>query len=83
MFTPFSIIGCSLELLKPGEQGIVAFYQNENTKILDKIISIGIKIGTSITIEQQFPSLLVKVNNQTITINQKIARTIYVRIVES
>ncbi|AFY43964.1 FeoA family protein [Nostoc sp. PCC 7107] len=83
MFPSFKVTGCSLELLEPGEQGIVAFYQTSNTKILEEITSIGVKIGTSITLEQQFPTLLIKVGGHIISINQQIARNIYVRIVAS
>jgi ferrous iron transport protein A len=83
MFTPFSVTGCSLELLKAGEQGIVKFYQTQDKKIIEQITSIGIKIGTCIKLEQQFPSLIIKVGYQTISINKQIAQTIYVRIVES
>ncbi|MCC5634394.1 ferrous iron transport protein A [Nostoc sp. CHAB 5844] len=83
MFTPFNVAGCSLELLKPGEQGIVIFHRNQDKKILEQITSIGIKIGTYITLEPKFFSLLIQVNGQTININQQLARTIYVRIVEN
>ncbi|MBE9205853.1 FeoA domain-containing protein [Nostoc sp. LEGE 06077] len=82
MFTPFRVTGCSLELLNPGEQGIVTFYQTQDKKILEEITSIGITIGICITLEQKFPALVIKVDSHTISINQQIARNIYVRIVE-
>jgi len=82
MFTPFSVAGCSLALLKPGEQGIIAFYQTQNHKILTQIDSLGIKIGNSITLEKYLPSLIIKLEDRNICINKEIAQTIYVRIVE-
>lgn len=83
MFKAFSLAGCSLELLKPGEQGIVAFYQTQDKKILEEITSIGIKIGIFIMLEQQLPLLRIKVADKTTSINQQIARHIYVRIFTS
>ncbi|WP_368041837.1 FeoA family protein [Nostoc sp. TCL240-02] len=61
MFTPFSITGCSLELLKTGERGIVTFCKSQDESILNRLISIGITPEATITLEQNFPSFLIKI----------------------
>ncbi|MEA5620849.1 FeoA family protein [Cronbergia sp. UHCC 0137] len=82
MFTPFHVSGCSLELLKPGEQGIVAVCKTQDENIRKKLILMGIKTGSSIILEQNFPSLIIKVDYISMTIEREIARAIYVRIIQ-
>ncbi|WP_413175942.1 FeoA family protein [Anabaena azotica] len=81
MFTPFTVMGCSLELLKPGEQGIVTVCKTQDEIIRKKLISMGIKTGTQVIVEQQFPTFVIKVSNLPMTINRETARAIYVRVV--
>ncbi|MDZ7959589.1 MAG: ferrous iron transport protein A [Aulosira sp. DedQUE10] len=83
MFPPFSVTGCSLELLKPGEQGIVAFCKIPNQKRSQELIAMGIKEGTRITVKETFPALKIEFNNLTLSIDKKIACTIYLRIIDS
>lgn len=80
MFTPFTVIGCSLELLKPGEKGIVAFCNHQNEAIRKKLIAMSIKTGASIYVEQNFPALIIKINNTSMTIEREVARAIYIRV---
>jgi ferrous iron transport protein A len=82
MFTPFSVMGCSLELLKPGEKGIVTVCKTQDEIIRKKLISMGIKTGTNIIVEQQFPAFLIKAGNISMTIDRETARAIYVRVIE-
>ncbi|MBD2695057.1 ferrous iron transport protein A [Anabaena catenula] len=82
MFTPFSVMGCSLELLKSGECGIVTVCKTQDEIIRKKLISMGIKTGNLITIEQDFPTLVIKCGTLSMTIDREIARAIYVRVVE-
>ena len=60
MFTPFTVMGCSLELLKSGEVGIVTVCQSQDETIRKKLILMGIKTGNTITVEQQFPTFVIK-----------------------
>lgn len=83
MFTPFNIIGCSLELLRTGERGIVTFCKIQDEAIHQKIISMGITTGTTITVEQQLPSLIIKIENISWDIGREVARAIYVRILDN
>ncbi|MBD2365214.1 ferrous iron transport protein A [Anabaena minutissima FACHB-250] len=81
MFTPFSVSGCSLELLRLGEKGIVTSCKIQDQAVMKKLISLGLTTGTNITVEQEFPSLLIKVGNILLEIDKELARTIYVRII--
>lgn len=83
MFTPFSVTGCSLELLKPGDKGIVTVCKTQDQTIRKKLISMGIKTGTNISVEQHFPTFLIKAGNIAMTIDRELARAIYVRVVEN
>ncbi|MBD2681442.1 MULTISPECIES: FeoA family protein [Nostoc] len=81
MFTPFRVIGCSLELLGVGEQGIISFCKIEDETILNKLISKGIIPGKSIIVQQRFPSLIIKVENTSLSVDIETARAIYIRII--
>jgi ferrous iron transport protein A len=82
MFTPFSIMGCSLELLKSGDFGIVTICQSQDERIRKKLILMGIKTGDTITVEQQFPTFVIKCGDLSMTIDREIARAIYVRVID-
>ncbi|MEH1997267.1 FeoA family protein [Nostoc sp.] len=81
MFTPFSVTGCSLELLRTGERGIVTFCKSQDETILTKLMSMGVIPGTNITLEQNFPSLIIKVGNTSLALDMESIRAIYVRII--
>nr|MDZ8057026.1 FeoA family protein [Nostoc sp. EkiNYC01] len=83
MFMPFSLTGCSLELLRMGEEGIITFCKIQDEAILNKLISMGIAPGNHITLEQRFPSLIIKLRNTSLPIDMEIARAIYVRIIKN
>lgn len=83
MFTPFSVTGCSLELLRVGERGIVTFCKSYDETILEKLLSMGVTPGTIITLEQNFPVLIIKIRNALLPINKENIRAIYVRIIDS
>lgn len=83
MFTPFSVTGCSLELLRVGERGIVTFCKSQDETILKKLTSMGVIPGNTITLEQHFPSLIIKVGNTSSPIDLESVRAIYVRIADS
>lgn len=69
MFTSFTVTGCSLELLKPGEIGIVTVCKTQNETIRKKLISMGIHTGTNIIVEQLFPAFIIKAGNVSMTID--------------
>ncbi|OUL34615.1 ferrous iron transport protein A [Nostoc sp. T09] len=82
MFTPFSVTGCSLELLSKGEEGIVTFCKLSNEEIRKKLILMGIKLGDRIDLIQKFPFLQIKVNDINMAIDIETASAIYVRIID-
>ncbi|WP_096601910.1 FeoA domain-containing protein [Calothrix sp. NIES-2100] len=83
MFTPFTIKGCSLELLKPAEKGIITFCNITHEQIRKQLLETGVDIGNKITVIQKFPVLQIKVNDINIAINIETARAIYVRIIDN
>ncbi|NET00482.1 MAG: ferrous iron transport protein A [Sphaerospermopsis sp. SIO1G2] len=83
MFTSFTVTGCSLELLKPGDKGIVTVCKSQDETIRKKLIALGIRTGTNISVEQHFPSLVIKAANISLTIDRATARAIYVRVLEN
>ena len=84
MFTKsFTISGSSLELLTPGERGVVTQFKSKDETIINKLIAMGIVPGVFITLEQRFPSLVIKAGQTRLAIDKEIARAIYVRLADS
>ncbi|MFW9260421.1 FeoA family protein [Nostoc sp. CALU 546] len=83
MFTRFSVAGCSLELLRAGERGIVTFCKTQDEKILSQLISMGIKPGTTITLKHKLPSLIITIGNTDLALDIGSVRAIYVRIIDN
>ena len=84
MFTQgFTVSGSSLELLKTGEQGIITCCQSTDEEIIKKLTVMGVTPGISITLEQRFPSFVIKVGPKYLALEKEIASTIYVRIVNA
>jgi ferrous iron transport protein A len=44
---------------------------------------MGVTVGSSITLEQNFPSLIIKIENTYLAVNTEISRVIYVRIIDN
>ncbi|NEU77891.1 FeoA family protein [Nostoc sp. UIC 10630] len=82
MFTPFSVTGCSLELLRAGERGIVTFCKSQDERILNRLISIGVTPRTTITLEQNFPSFIFKIKNISLALDTESIQAIYVHIID-
>ncbi|HAA32578.1 MAG TPA: ferrous iron transport protein A [Cyanobacteria bacterium UBA8553] len=83
MFTKsFTVAGSSLELLNPGERGIVTKFQSKDETIINKLIAMGIIPGVFITLEQRFPSFVIKAGQTRLALDKGIARAIYVRLAE-
>ncbi|MBC1276387.1 ferrous iron transport protein A [Nostoc sp. UCD121] len=83
MFTPFSVTGCSLELLRTGERGIVTFCKTQDETILNRLISTGITPGNAIILEQKFPSFIIKIENTSLALDTEMIQAIYVRIIDN
>ncbi len=81
MFNSFSVTGCSLELLKTGERGIIKFCKSKDEQILNQVVSMGLTPGTLVSLEQRFPFFVIKVGRKFWVLDPEIARVIYVRVV--
>ncbi|HAC64985.1 MAG TPA: ferrous iron transport protein A [Cyanothece sp. UBA12306] len=80
MFTQsFAVESSALNLLKEKETGIITQFRKNDESLLRKLIAIGIMPGLPITLEQRFPSYVVKVAGMRIAIDRALARAIYVR----
>jgi ferrous iron transport protein A len=83
MFAPFSVTGCSLKLLRTGERGIVTFCKSQDEIILNRLISTGITPGNTITLEQNFPSFIIKIKNTSLALDTEMIQAIYVSIIDN
>jgi ferrous iron transport protein A len=83
MFKPFSVTGCSLQLLRTGERGIVTFCKSQDETISKKLVSMGIRPGITITLKQNFPSLIIKIINTDLVLDIESVCAIYVRIIDN
>lgn len=79
----FVVAGSSLKLLNIGERGVVSKLSNVDDRSVQKLRTMGIRLGTSITVEQRFPRFLVKVGCDRVALSEDILRTIYVRVIGS
>jgi ferrous iron transport protein A len=76
----FSIAGSTLELLKAGERGVVVSCKSQDEYLVRKLIAMGVTPGTPITLEQRFPSFVIKAGHSRFAIDKQVARSIYVRV---
>lgn len=83
MFSPFSVVGCSLELLRTAERGIVTFCKSPDETIFKKLISKGVTPGSILTLEQKFTSLIIKIVYTYLSLDTESSRVIYVRIIDN
>ncbi|MGK7938814.1 MAG: FeoA family protein [Crocosphaera sp.] len=80
MFTQtFAIESSALNLMKEKEKGVITQFRKNDETLLRKLISIGIMPGLNITLEQKFPSYIIKVGGTRIALDRSIAKAIYVR----
>ncbi len=81
MFTQgFSVQYSPLDYLGTKTQGIIAAIRNKDEKIVKKLLAMGVHTGMHITLEQRFPSFIIRVGRTRIAIDRDIANSIKVRI---
>jgi ferrous iron transport protein A len=78
----FTVCSASLNLMKTGEKGIVTRFRSSDETITHKLTAMGITAGMKITLEQRFPSYIIKTGNTRLTIDEMMARSIFVRITD-
>ncbi|GAB4224979.1 MAG: hypothetical protein Kow0049_01850 [Stanieria sp.] len=77
----FSVCYSPLSLLKPKEQGIITRFKNSDRTVRDKLTLMGINPGVKVTLEQNFPSFIVKFDLTHLVIDRETASSIYVRLI--
>ncbi|MDJ0580812.1 FeoA family protein [Crocosphaera sp.] len=75
----FTFESSALNLMKEKERGVITQFRKNDENLLKKLIAIGIMPGLSISLEQKFPSYVVKINGTRIALDKSIAKAIYVR----
>ena len=81
MFTQgFSVHYSPLNYLGTKTQGVIAAIRNKDDKIVKKLLAMGVHTGMHITLEQRFPSLVIRVGRTRIAIDKDIASSIKVRV---
>lgn len=80
MYFPFSVTSSSLELLRVGDRGIVKFCNIQDKTVIKKLKSLGLTTGVVITVQQDFPTLIITVGSILLEIDKELARSIYVRV---
>lgn len=81
MFTQsFSVHYSTLNYLGAKTQGVITSIRNKDDKIVKKLLGMGVHTGMSITLEQRFPSFVIRVGRTRIAIDQDIASSIKVRV---
>ncbi|MCK4778177.1 MAG: metal-dependent transcriptional regulator, partial [Actinomycetia bacterium] len=68
-----------LSYLKAGETGVVAYMGTHNETRLSRLANLGIVPGNKITMKQKFPSLVIKLDETTLSIDDEIANDIFVK----
>jgi ferrous iron transport protein A len=81
MFTqPLTIQYSPLDYLGTKTQGVITAIRNKDDKIVKKLLAMGIHTGMHITLEQRFPSFIIRVDRTRIAIDKDIANSIKVRV---
>ncbi|MDJ0510137.1 MAG: FeoA family protein [Crocosphaera sp.] len=75
----FTIESSALNLMKESEKGVITKFRKNDVNLLRKLISIGIMPGLNITLEQKFPSYIIKIGGTRVALDRSIAKAIYVR----
>ena len=76
----FSVRYCPLDYLGIKTQGTIAAIRNKDEKVVKKLLAMGVHTGMQITLEQRFPSFVIRVGRTRIAIDKNIASSIQVRV---
>lgn len=76
----FSVCYSPLSMLSKKTQGFITAIRNQDERIVKKILAMGVHTGMQITLEQTFPSFIIRVGRTRIAIDKEIANSIKVRV---
>ncbi len=79
----FTVCLSSLELLNPGEQGIVTRFSNTDEATIEQLKAMGIKPGMGIVLEMRSHTFIVADGHRRWELDQAMARAICVRLTQS
>jgi ferrous iron transport protein A len=66
----FSFLYLPLNLLKNKSQGVITDISNKDENIIKKLLSRDVHIGMKMTLEQTFPSFIIRISRTRIAINK-------------
>ncbi|MBD1847173.1 ferrous iron transport protein A [Cyanobacteria bacterium FACHB-63] len=79
--TSFTIEGSSLRLLRPNERGVVSrIDSSKGDLVAQKLRSMNITTGTTVTVEQQFPRFILRVGHDQVVLSDPLRDAIYIRL---
>ncbi len=82
MFTQgFTVQYSTLDYLGTKTQGVITAIRNKDDKIVKKLLAMGVHTGMQITLEQRFPSFVIRVGRTRIAIDKDIASSIKVKVI--
>ncbi len=70
----------SLPELEPRDRGHIAYLQAKDTPQMQKLMSIGILPGMSVTLLRTFPSYVIALGESQFAVDKELAAAIYVRL---
>ncbi|MEM7760292.1 MAG: FeoA family protein [Cyanobacteria bacterium P01_A01_bin.40] len=76
----FTVDYSPLTCLGTKTQGVIAAIRNKDDKVVKKLLAMGVHTGMHITLEQKFPSFIIRVGRTRIAIDKNIASSIKVRV---
>jgi Fe2+ transport system protein FeoA len=82
LMTGFSVQGSSLKMLRSQERGVITRIKTLSEATAHKLRILGLTMGRSITVEQQFPRFIIRVGNESYALEEALVNSIYVRIVK-
>lgn len=73
----------TLSSVNSGKTGMVAVLKTEDESVIRKLMALGISPGIPITLEQRFPSYIIKVGRTRAALDRETAETIYLKLHDS
>ena len=66
-----------LSTVKSGHSGTIAALKTQDEATIRKLMALGVMPGISLTLEQKFPSYIIKVGRTRAALDRETASTIY------
>ncbi len=76
----FTVHYSPLDFLATKSQGVITAIRNKDEQVVKKLLAMGVHKGMHITLEQRFPSFVIRVGRTRIALDKDIASSIKVRV---